>query len=172
MLNCWSTTLIPDTLEKHRKHPTSGGENQASPSNMAQSQKRASNEFRRTRRDHATETAEDYVEAVAQIEADSGECRGADLARLFAVSHVTVTKTIARLKEEGLVDTRPYGPITLTARGRRLARDSQRRHDLVYEFLVAIGVSDETARIDAEGIEHHVSKETLKCFKKIVDGGK
>lgn len=136
---------------------------------MAESQKRASNEFRRTRRDHANETAEDYVEAVAQIEAEAGECRGADLARLFAVSHVTVTKTIARLKEEGLVDTRPYGPITLTARGRRLARDSQRRHDLVVEFLKSIGVSDETARVDAEGIEHHVSKETLKCFKKIVD---
>ncbi|WP_341871475.1 manganese-binding transcriptional regulator MntR [Aeoliella straminimaris] len=141
----------------------------ASPT-MAPSEKRASNEFRRTRHDHATETAEDYVEAVAQIEDEAGECRGADLARLFAVSHVTVTKTIARLKDEGLVDTRPYGPITLTTRGRRLARDSQRRHDLVVEFLKTIGVSDETARIDAEGIEHHVSKETLKCFQKIVEG--
>jgi DtxR family manganese transport transcriptional regulator len=130
---------------------------------------RLPNEFRRTRHDHANETAEDYVEAVAQIEAEFGACRGADLARLFEVSHVTVTKTIARLKEEGLVDTRPYGPITLTPRGRRMARESQQRHDLVFAFLRAIGVSDETARIDAEGIEHHVSKETLKCFERVVE---
>lgn len=135
---------------------------------MTKAKPRRPNEFQRTRRDHATETAEDYVEAVAQLEADNGECRGADLARLFEVSHVTVTKTIARLKDEGLVDTRPYGPITLTAQGRRLARESQRRHDLVLDFLLAIGVSDETARIDAEGIEHHVSKETLECFRRVI----
>lgn len=133
---------------------------------MTHTRKRGPNEFRRTRRDHATETAEDYVEAVAQLESEHGECRGADLARRFEVSHVTVTKTIARLKEEGLVDTRPYGPITLTARGRRLARESQERHELVLEFLLAIGVSEQAARIDAEGIEHHVSNETLNCFRK------
>jgi len=135
---------------------------------MARAKQRQPNEFRRPRHDHATETAEDYVEAVAQFEAENGECRGADLARLFEVSHVTVTKTVARLKEEGLVDTRPYGPITLTPRGRRLARSSQERHDLVLRFLLAIGVSEETARIDAEGIEHHVSKETLDCFRQLI----
>lgn len=135
---------------------------------MPSSKQQAPNEYQRTRRDHATETAEDYVEAVAQIESEIGACRGADLARLFEVSHVTVTKTIARLKDEGLVDTRPYGPITLTPRGRRMARESQQRHDIVFAFLKAIGVGDETARIDAEGIEHHVSQETLQCFERVV----
>ncbi len=135
---------------------------------MTEAKKRGPNEFQRTRHDHATETAEDYVEAIAQLEAAHDECRGADLARLFEVSHVTVTKTISRLKDEGLVDTRPYGPITLTTKGRRLARTSRQRHELVLDFLLAIGVGEETARIDAEGIEHHVSKETLECFKRIV----
>jgi DtxR family manganese transport transcriptional regulator len=135
---------------------------------MTPAKKHRPNEFQRTRHDHAMETAEDYVEAIAQFETENGECRGADLARLFEVSHVTVTKTIARLKEEGLVETRPYGPISLTSRGRRLARESQQRHDLVLDFLLSIGVSEETARIDAEGIEHHVSQETLECFRKIV----
>ncbi|WP_442481673.1 manganese-binding transcriptional regulator MntR [Aeoliella sp. SH292] len=135
---------------------------------MSSSKQQLPNEYQRTRRDHANETAEDYVEAVAQIEGESGACRGADLARLFEVSHVTVTKTIARLKDEGLVDTRPYGPITLTPRGRRMARESQRRHDIVLAFLQAIGVGEETARIDAEGIEHHVSQETLKCFERVL----
>lgn len=135
---------------------------------MTEQKVRQQNEFRRTRHDHATETAEDYVEAIAQIEDDNGACRGADLARLFDVSHVTVTKTIARLKEEGLVETQPYAPITLTARGKRLARSCQERHNLVLGFLLAIGVSEETARIDAEGIEHHVSKETLERFEQVI----
>lgn len=136
---------------------------------MTNQKTRNQNEFRRTRHDHATETAEDYVEAIAQIGQENGECRGADLARLFQVSHVTVTKTIARLKDEGLVETQPYAPIALTPAGKKLARKCQERHDLVLGFLRAIGVDEETARIDAEGIEHHVSKETLKCFQRVID---
>ena len=142
---------------------------------MTTSKRSTPNTFHRTRRDHATETAEDYVEAIAQLEAEAGACRGADLARLFAVSHVTVTKTIARLKDEGLVVAEPYRPITLTAKGRRLARESQQRHDLVFAFLQAIGVSEQVARTDAEGIEHHVSRETLQCFEQWIaklHGGK
>ncbi|MEM6654388.1 MAG: manganese-binding transcriptional regulator MntR [Planctomycetota bacterium] len=139
---------------------------QPSPNNA-----KPANGFRRTRRDHASETAEDYVEAIADISAEYGQCRGADLARLFGVSHVTVTKTIARLQSEGLVDSEPYGPISLTPRGRRLASSSRERHDTVLEFLRFIGVDEETAQIDAEGIEHHVSKQTLACFRKLIERG-
>lgn len=123
---------------------------------------------RRTRRDHSSETAEDYVEAVAEISTARGSCRVTDLARAFAVSHVTVTRIVARLKEAGLLQSDPYGPITLTPVGKKLAAQSQQRHDLVYRFLLSIGVDPKTAAVDAEGIEHHVSKATLKCFAKIV----
>jgi DtxR family manganese transport transcriptional regulator len=123
---------------------------------------------RRTRNDHSSETAEDYVEAVAEIVAARGACRVIDLARTFAVSHVTVTRIVARLKEAGLLQSEPYRPITLTPEGKKLAQQSQQRHDLVYRFLLAIGVDAKTAAVDAEGIEHHVSKATLKCFAKIV----
>ncbi len=123
---------------------------------------------RRTRRDHSSETAQDYVEAVAQIISARGTCRVVDLARNFAVSHVTVSRIVARLKEEGLLDSEPYGPVTLTTAGKKLAQQSQQRHDLVYRFLLAIGVDAKTAAVDAEGIEHHVSKSTLKCFERIV----
>lgn len=135
---------------------------------MATAKKKQRRGFRRTRRDHATETAEDYVEAIAEVKAAKGLCRGADLARLFDVSHVTVTKTISRLASDGLVDTRPYGPIELTVRGQRMAKASRARHEIVVGFLLAIGVSEETARIDAEGIEHHVSKETLARFRDVI----
>lgn len=125
--------------------------------------------FRRTRSDHSSETAEDYVEAIAEIEQSKGNCRAADLARLFGVSHVTVGKTLTRLAGEGYVETAPYAPVKLTAKGRRLANQARRRHEVVLEFLRTIGVSEETAQADAEGIEHHVSPETLRCFKAIID---
>lgn len=122
--------------------------------------------FRRTRTDHANETAEDYVEAIAETIQANGVCRNADLARLFAVSHVTVNKTIGRLQKEGLVDTEPYGPVALTTAGEKLAKESRRRHEIVLEFLLSLGVSRSVAEIDSEGIEHHVSEETLAAFTR------
>ncbi len=129
----------------------------------------AEKRFQRTRSDHARETAEDYVEAIAEHLAEQGACRGADLARQFGVSHVTVTKTIARLQAEGLVETEPYGPLNLTDAGSKLAAASQKRHQAVLDFLLAIGVSAQTAETDTEGIEHHVSDETLACFAQVLE---
>lgn len=125
--------------------------------------------FQRTRSDHAQETAEDYVEAIADLVAEKGECRGADLARLFGVSHVTITKTVARLASEGLVESEPYRPLSLTSKGKRLAAAARERHEVVEQFLIALGVSPAVATVDSEGIEHHVSEETLKVFRKFLE---
>ncbi|MDZ4851084.1 MAG: manganese-binding transcriptional regulator MntR [Pirellulaceae bacterium] len=125
----------------------------------------ASNQHLRTRRDHANETAEDYVEAIAMIQADRGSCRLTDLSKHFLVSHVTVSKIIARLEREGLVETVPYAPVKLTSTGEILAKASRSRHEIVLAFLLALGVQPETAEVDAEGIEHHVSQETLACMR-------
>lgn len=124
---------------------------------------------RRTRSDHAAETAEDYVEAIDELHRQQGACRIVDLARRFDVSHVTVTKIVARLKKEGLVVSEPYKPLTLTAAGKQLAAKSRRQHEIVYEFLRAIGVSELVAAVDAEGIEHHVSRQTLECFRRVAE---
>jgi len=121
---------------------------------------------RRTRRDHETETAEDYVEAVADISDETGTCRVVDLARRFGVSHVTVTRIIARLQDEDLVRTQRYRPIELTAKGKRLAKRARERHEIVFRFLLAVGVDARTAAIDAEGIEHHVSPQTLARLRE------
>ena len=128
-----------------------------------------SNPHKRTRRDHASETAEDYVEAVAEMIEKNGECRVADLAEFFGVSHVTVTRIVARLVGEDLLATKPYRPITLTSAGKRLATKSRKRHEVVYEFLLALGVGEETAALDAEGIEHHVSPATLRELSKLTE---
>lgn len=124
--------------------------------------------FKRTRRDHASETAEDYVEAIAEITAEKGACRAADLVRLFGVSAVTVSKTVRRLRTSGLVDAEPYGPLSLTQTGEKLAETSRQRHEVVLKFLLAIGVSEENARIDAEGMEHHASEETLARMRDTI----
>lgn len=108
---------------------------------------------------------EDYVEAVAEFIATDGVCRGVDLARYFGVSNVTVNRTISRLQRDGFVETEPYAPIRLTSRGRKLAAKCHARHVIVREFLLALGADQQTAEADAEGIEHHVSPQTLQLMQ-------
>lgn len=124
--------------------------------------------FSRVRQARQTETAEDYVEMIAELIDSHGEARIVELAERFGVAHATVNKTIARLQREGLVNARPYRSIFLTDAGREMADACRRRHRIVVEFLKSIGVSDEAAEIDAEGIEHHVSAETLAAFERLV----
>jgi DtxR family manganese transport transcriptional regulator len=125
--------------------------------------------YERTRRDHASEIAEDYVEAIAEIVEDAGACRVTDLSERFGVTHVTVVQTVQRLEREGLVTTEPYRPVQLTPAGAALAAACKERHDVVYRFLLAIGVDPAVAAVDAEGIEHHVSSETLARFRAIAE---
>jgi DtxR family manganese transport transcriptional regulator len=122
--------------------------------------------FRRLRRDRASETAQDYVEAIADLTADLGEARVVDLARRLGVTHVTVNRTLSRLQRAGYVNTKPYRSIFLTQAGHRLARESKRRHETVAAFLRSLGVPEKASEMDAEGIEHHVSPETLAAFER------
>lgn len=123
----------------------------------------------RTRQQHAQERAQDYVEAIADLIAEQGEARATDLARVLGVTHVTVIRTVQRLQREGLVTTQPYRSIFLSEAGRKLAVAAKARHETVIAFLEALGISSATARADAEGIEHHVSAETLAAFRRFVD---
>ena len=123
------------------------------------------NPFAKTRRDHADETAEDYVEAIEDIEIELGTCRVKDLAIRMQVSHVTVTRILNRLADEGLVTRIPYGPVGLSDRGREMARASRDRHEIVVAFLQSLGVATSIAERDAEGMEHHVSDETLAAMR-------
>lgn len=122
--------------------------------------------YQRTRQQHAAEIAEDYVEAIADLIDENGQAKVVDLARFFGVSHVTVIRTIQRLQEQQLVTTAPYRAIELTDAGDKLARASRDRHRLIVEFLRALGVSERRAEADAEGIEHHVSEETLAAMRQ------
>jgi len=124
--------------------------------------------FRRSRRDRAAETAQDYVEAIADLSASLGEARVVDLARRLGVTHVTVNRTLGRLRRGGYVNTKPYRAIFLTAAGHKLATECKQRHETVAAFLRSLGISETVAEMDAEGIEHHVSPETLTVFKRLL----
>ena len=131
----------------------------------------ASHTHVRTRRDHATELTEDYVEAIDDIVAQSGCCRAMDLVKHFEVTHATVSNAVARLVRDGFATSQPYQPIELTAKGKRLAKKARYRHETVELFLRKLGVSKEAARIDSEGIEHHVGKETLDAMRRVLNEG-
>lgn len=125
--------------------------------------------FRRTRQARRLELVEDYVELVADLIDDSGEARQIDIARRLGVAQPTVAKMLNRLVTEGLISRKPYRGVFLTEEGRRIAAASRDRHRIVETFLRDIGISPETARVDAEGIEHHVSAESLLAFKAFSD---
>lgn len=129
----------------------------------------STNRFQRTREDHSRELAEDYVEMIDALIREKGEARAVDIAVRLGVSHVTVAKTIQRLQREGLVTAERYRSIFLTVAGSRLAVASQERHELVLAFLRSIGVGEDIADVDAEGIEHHVSEETLAAMRRHLD---
>jgi DtxR family manganese transport transcriptional regulator len=130
---------------------------------------RPAESFRRSRRDRALETVQDYVEAIADLTESAGAVRVVDLARQLGVTHVTVNRTIARLKKGGFVTAKPYRAIFLTEAGHKLAEECKGRHKTVVSFLRSLGISDRVAELDAEGIEHHVSPETLAAFESLLD---
>ena len=132
------------------------------------SPKRQAEYLSQTRREHASEIAEDYVEAIADLIAETGEARVVDLAKRLGVTHVTVNRTIVRLQKSGFVTAQPYRAIFLTDRGRNLAATCKSRHETVVAFLRSLGIPERVAEMDAEGIEHHVSPETLAAFKTAV----
>ena len=103
------------------------------------------------------ETAQDYVEAIADLTAALGEARVVDLARRLGVTHVTVNRTLARLQQAGYVNTRPYRAIFLTEAGHRLARESKRRHETVAAFLRSLGISGKSCRNGRRG--HRTSRQ-------------
>jgi DtxR family transcriptional regulator, manganese transport regulator len=104
------------------------------------------------------------VELVEDLIEETGRARVTDLAERLNVRSATVTQMVRRLAEEDLVEWSPYQAIILTEKGTAMALRSRERHRVVLEFLGALGVPQEAAMHDSEGIEHHVSEETLAAM--------
>lgn len=121
--------------------------------------------FSRAREAQSMAVLEDYAEMIDDLAQQLGEARITDIAARMGVTHPTATKAVARLKREGLAVSRPYRGVFLTELGAEMAARVRMRHRVVVDLLIAVGVPAETAEIDAEGLEHHVSEATLKAFE-------
>ena len=122
--------------------------------------------FIETRSHHESELAEDYVEIIAELISLRGQARVSDIARCLGVSHVTVVRTLERLKKKGFLCSDPHAPISLSNEGLELAKFCKERHLFLLEYLTALGVPENVAAIDVEGMEHHISQTTIEAFQK------
>lgn len=120
--------------------------------------------FKNTRQNRLAELSEDYTEMIADYLEEKGSIRVCDIANEMGVSHVSVLKAIKKLIRDGLLmDSYPF--IALTQKGREMADFSKHKHQILTRFLLALGVPEEIAAADVEGIEHHVSPATLDAIE-------
>ena len=113
-------------------------------------------------------SSEDYLEAIFVL-SGAGEVRSSDVASTLCVSRPAVNKAMGELVERGLIEKATYGKITLTKQGREEAQRIYSRHNLLNDFLLMIGVSEQTAALDCCKIEHFVSEETVKKLSDFMD---
>lgn len=112
------------------------------------------------------ESAEDYLEKILMLQKEIGNVRSIDIAHSMGYSKPSVSRAVKLLKEANYIIVDKNGYIDFTPEGNEVATSIYERHQLLTEFLIKIGVSEETAKIDACGIEHHLSEETFKAMKK------
>lgn len=133
---------------------------------MTKNEKAKSSDFKNARNSHGLENTEDYLELIGDLLNNCGEARIVDIANELEIAQSTANKTIKRLLKQGYIKKEPYRSIFLTLKGQQIASNSKRRHKIVYDFLINIGLSKKIASLDSEGIEHHVSTHTLKKLQK------
>ena len=116
-----------------------------------------------------TDRMEDYLEVIYELVQQKGYATTVDISSYLNVSSPSVTKMMQKLDETGYLNYEKYRGIKLTNEGIRIARNIRNRHGLLAEFFMIIGVDEETANNDAEGIEHHLHPETMKKLEEFIN---
>lgn len=114
------------------------------------------------------ESGEMYLESILVLSESNPNVRSIDICEYMGFSKPSVSRAISLLKSGGYVNMDKDGYLTLTEEGRAVAQKIYDRHRLLTEFLVSLGVSEETASADACKIEHHISDESFKAIKKTI----
>ena len=120
------------------------------------------------KREDRTTRMEDYLEVIYELIQQKGYATTVEISKYLNVSSPSVTKMVQRLDESRYLDYEKYRGIRLTQQGTDIAKNIHKRHSLLAEFLIMIGVDEDTANRDAEGIEHHLHSETLKKLEEFV----
>ena len=112
------------------------------------------------------ESAENYLETILMLKEEKGAVRSIDIARKMDFSKPSISRAMSLLRENGYITMDKEGLIDLTDAGMEIASRIYERHRLLSKWLVALGVSPETASEDACRIEHDVSDETFQKIKE------
>ena len=111
-----------------------------------------------------SQSAEDYLERIHELIEAKGSAHVADIAQSLNVGQPSVTSMVQKLADNGYLRYEKYRSITLTDEGRTVALHIRDRHIVLANFFTLFGLDDETQARDIEGIEHHLSPDTLKTF--------
>nr|WP_307330790.1 transcriptional regulator MntR [Evansella vedderi] len=116
----------------------------------------------------ATPSMEDYLERIYELIETKGYARVSDIANQLDVHPSSVTKMIQKLDESEYLVYEKYRGLILTAKGKKIGKKLVDRHALLEEFLSIIGVNKDNIYDDVEGIEHHLSWESITCIENLV----
>jgi DtxR family transcriptional regulator, manganese transport regulator len=121
------------------------------------------------KKEDRTDRMEDYLEVIYELVEQKGYATTVDISNFLNVSSSSVTKMMQRLDETGYLKYEKYRGIRLTEEGIRIAQNIRNRHGLLAEFFRIIGVDEESANNDAEGIEHHLHPETIRKLEEFIN---
>lgn len=118
-------------------------------------------------RKNASISEQDYLERIYELIQEKGYARAVDIASELGISQPSVTSMVQKMASSGLVNYEKYRGLTLTEEGKTIAENIQIRHKILKQFLSLIGVSQKTQERDIEGLEHHLSEETISALKNL-----
>lgn len=111
-----------------------------------------------------SQSAEDYLERIHELIQEKGYARVVDIASSLDVKQASVTSMVQKLGELGYINYEKYRGLILTDKGREVALRIQKRHETLSRFFSLLALDPKTQQADIEGIEHHLSSETLDCL--------
>jgi Mn-dependent DtxR family transcriptional regulator len=112
---------------------------------------------------------EDYLEKIYKLIDEKGYARVSDIAEGLEVHPSSVTKMIQKLDKDNYLVYEKYRGLILTSKGKKLGKRLLDRHKLLEEFLQIIGVQEENIYRDVEGIEHHLSADSIACIGTLLE---
>ena len=112
------------------------------------------------------ESGEMYLETILLLSKKSAWVRSIDVSEYMGFSKPSVSRAIGLLKNGGYIEMDKDGYLTLTETGIELASKIYERHSIITEFLISLGVSEQTASADACKIEHVISDESFEAILK------
>jgi Mn-dependent DtxR family transcriptional regulator len=117
----------------------------------------------------ATPSMEDYLERIYKLIDEKGYARVSDIAEGLEVHPSSVTKMIQKLDKDNYLVYEKYRGLILTPKGQRMGKRLVDRHILLEQFLKIIGVSEDQIYKDVEGIEHHLSWDSITCIESLIE---